>query len=38
LAMREHITTAGERLLLKMLANNLTVPESVRRPRHTQVE
>jgi DNA-binding GntR family transcriptional regulator len=38
LAMREHITTAGERLLLKMLANNLTVPESVRRPRHMQVE
>jgi len=38
LAMREHIMTAGERLLLKMLANNLTVPESVRRPRHTQVK
>jgi DNA-binding GntR family transcriptional regulator len=33
LAMREHITTAGERLLLKMVANNLGVTERMRHPR-----
>jgi DNA-binding GntR family transcriptional regulator len=33
LAMREHITTAGERLLLKMLSNNLEITERMRRRR-----